>query len=332
LLTSSGRLESYRFSVGFAHSKGCRDEMEDVLTIETNFMNDERNDLFLVLDGHCGIKAAKMVGHEFHKILQEKIELTKNASDIEIMNKAEELQVEVEPNDIEPELMKTVIALHLAFDEVKEKLRRCLDCEEGGTTALVCLVLDTTLFICNVGDTRAVMVKRGGEVEQLSKDHRPIDSERDRIIQSGGTVLNVSVPRVEGVLAVSRALGNFDLETKGVISKPFTRVIPNFLDGAWFLIMASDGLWDCVSANVASEICDDVFYQPHDENESSDYFLISPEDDDKKPHLKRNESKITKFQNELATLAAQKLANEAWRKHSTDNIAIIVINFDPNNT
>lgn len=40
LLTSSGRLESYRFSVGFAHSKGCRDEMEDVLTIETNFMNE----------------------------------------------------------------------------------------------------------------------------------------------------------------------------------------------------------------------------------------------------------------------------------------------------
>lgn len=41
-----------------------------------------------MLDGHCGTKAAKMVGHEFHKILQEKIELTKNASDIEIMNKA----------------------------------------------------------------------------------------------------------------------------------------------------------------------------------------------------------------------------------------------------
>ncbi len=56
------------------------------------------------------------------------------------------------------------------------------------------------------GDSRSVLC-RGGEAVPLSQDHKPnMAGERARIEGAGG---RVSIGRVNGDLAVSRALGDF---------------------------------------------------------------------------------------------------------------------------
>lgn len=52
--------------------------------------------------------------------------------------------------------------------------------------------------------------------------------------------------RVSGQLAVTRALGDLDLKTQGVINIPDVREI-ELTDKMDFLIIASDGLWDTIS-------------------------------------------------------------------------------------
>jgi serine/threonine protein phosphatase PrpC len=52
--------------------------------------------------------------------------------------------------------------------------------------------------------------KNGGDALALSTDHKPDDPlERERILKAGGTV---EKSRVNGKLAVSRALGDFDFK------------------------------------------------------------------------------------------------------------------------
>ena len=56
-----------------------------------------------------------------------------------------------------------------------------------GSTALMGLIIDKTLYIANVGDTRAV-ISNNGKSTRISLDHKPLDiSERNRIRDLGGT-------------------------------------------------------------------------------------------------------------------------------------------------
>lgn len=54
------------------------------------------------------------------------------------------------------------------------------------------------------------MLYRDGEVLELSRDHKPYnEEEKKRIIAAGGSVV---MKRVNGDLAVSRALGDFSMK------------------------------------------------------------------------------------------------------------------------
>ncbi|XP_026688075.1 probable protein phosphatase 2C 60, partial [Diaphorina citri] len=67
------------------------------------------------------------------------------------------------------------------------------------------------LYVAWLGDTQAIISRNEGKVSQLvSPPHRPnIDSERERIERMGGFV---SQFRVQGILAVSRAIGAKDFK------------------------------------------------------------------------------------------------------------------------
>jgi protein phosphatase 2C len=103
------------------------------------------------------------------------------------------------------------------------------------------------LFWCVVvGDSRCIIVQRGGRTVPLSNDHKPNrPDEMRRISALGGKVTFKNIPRVEGVLAVSRALGDMKLHPYVTCEPEFTarRLEPNDL----FMVMASDGLWDVMT-------------------------------------------------------------------------------------
>jgi len=77
----------------------------------------------------------------------------------------------------------------------------------AGCTATVVLITATDIICANAGDSRTVLCKAGTAVD-LSKDHKPDDPiESARIYKADGFI---EESRVNGMLALSRALGDFE--------------------------------------------------------------------------------------------------------------------------
>lgn len=139
----------------------------------------------------------------------------------------------------------------------------------SGSTACVVLLRDNTLYISNVGDSRAVLARRRrqGESDQtfdlvtvdLSVDQNP-DSpgEQDRIERCGGYV---SPPPEVGLsarvwldsectqigLAMSRSIGDHAVKGVGVIAEPVVSR-HDITDDDEFIILATDGVWEFLSS------------------------------------------------------------------------------------
>mmetsp|Transcript_1675 Transcript_1675/g.3537 ORF Transcript_1675/g.3537 Transcript_1675/m.3537 type:complete len:554 (-) Transcript_1675:795-2456(-) len=124
-----------------------------------------------------------------------------------------------------------------------------------GSTACACTIVgDEKIICCNAGDSRAIIVKKNGSVVPLSEDHKPDRSdETTRINKLGGRVIHWGRWRVEGVLAVSRSIGDARL-------KPFVTAEPDIVehtieDDDMFLVIASDGVWDTMSSDLVAKFC-----------------------------------------------------------------------------
>lgn len=101
-----------------------------------------------------------------------------------------------------------------------------------------------TLHVAHVGDSRALLVSEGfggSDAVFLTTDHTPSShpTECSRIAAASGYVIN---GRVNGILAVSRALGDVSLKP-AVISTPDVISLP-LTPHNRFLVLATDGLWD----------------------------------------------------------------------------------------
>jgi serine/threonine protein phosphatase PrpC len=83
-------------------------------------------------------------------------------------------------------------AVQSSFEAVNQECKDFLDQlnmseRKVGTTCVIGLINEDTLYVANVGDTRAVLSTKAGQVERLSKDHKPLlKEERERIRQLGG--------------------------------------------------------------------------------------------------------------------------------------------------
>ncbi|ETV75106.1 hypothetical protein H257_10684 [Aphanomyces astaci] len=149
---------------------------------------------------------------------------------------------------------------------------------EDGSTLVLAMIRRHKLYVVNVGDSRAVLchVASSGtyKATALTTDHKPdLPAERARIQANGGTITGlvcghkppefalhmwpfnrlVDVPRVDGVLSMTRAMG--DVTMKPPLSAE-PDVVVHALDAISdkFLILASDGLWDVVSNKKAAKV------------------------------------------------------------------------------
>jgi serine/threonine protein phosphatase PrpC len=126
-------------------------------------------------------------------------------------------------------------AFHKAASEIK---RSGIDCRESGSTTVSCLRRGDSLLVANVGDSRCVMGREEGgtlKAKDLSMDHKPErQTEYERITRSNGFVEPSrafggryvgparvwAVKQQVGGLAVSRAIGDTNLNSVGVIPTP----------------------------------------------------------------------------------------------------------------
>lgn len=92
----------------------------------------------------------------------------------------------------------------------------------AGTTALIAVLQSSRLIVANVGDSRGVMCDSKGNAIPLSFDHKPQQTrELKRIQEAGGFIAFKGVWRVAGILATSRAMGDYPLKEKNlVIAEP----------------------------------------------------------------------------------------------------------------
>ena len=124
--------------------------------------------------------------------------------------------------------------------------------DHSGSTAITCLITPTHFFIANCGDSRSIGISNGIAIP-FSDDHKPYNpKEESRIREAGGSV---QMKRVNGDLAVSRALGDFVYknsptlppEKQQVSCEPDIIVYERKHAEDQFIVLACDGIWDVMS-------------------------------------------------------------------------------------
>jgi len=208
--------------------------MEDCFSTKL-CVNDQDLHLFGVYDGHGGSLCAEFCAAELLKIL------------------ANHAEVESKPE-------RAMQAAFECLDNVFCELSHERSLQDGSTATVAIVKCDPekglSLTVGNVGDSRCVLARAGQRVEVLTRDHSPgLNDEAERIRDQGGMVIMCGgLARVQGCLAVSRALGDAGL-------KPFVTGTPEMAtcevplgDEAAVLCIASDGVWDMISNEEAQEI------------------------------------------------------------------------------
>ena len=116
-----------------------------------------------------------------------------------------------------------------------------------GSTAVQAFIRNKDLIVANVGDSRAVLVKKTGKVLALSRDHKPDNPEEQKMIEAKGGFVHGfhGCSRVNGILAVARSYG--DVILKSVITATPDIMMHRLQPEDAYLVMATDGLWDVMS-------------------------------------------------------------------------------------
>ncbi|KAH0791029.1 protein phosphatase 2C [Histomonas meleagridis] len=196
-------------NVGYAEMKGNRDEMEDSLIIR----QEEELQIYAVIDGHAGNLTSSLAAYKIPKYIKEFT------------------------------LMDVVDGLKRLVDFLRRK-----NVKDGATLALV--VKHGNAIICaNIGDSRALIVRKDGSAFPLSYDHKPYErDELERIRSEGAEVYD---DRTQGILAISRSIGDFSI--KGVSAVPCINTYELDKDDAR-IVIACDGVFDVLSVEEVGKL------------------------------------------------------------------------------
>lgn len=136
--------------------------------------------------------------------------------------------------------------------------------QTSGTTATFVIVDGWTVTVASVGDSRCILDTQGGAVSELTVDHRLEENaeERERVTASGGEVGRLSIfggteigplRCWPGGLCLSRSIGDMDVG-EFIVPIPYVKQVKLSTAGGR-LIIASDGIWDAVSSDMAAKSC-----------------------------------------------------------------------------
>ncbi|XP_071781221.1 protein phosphatase 1L isoform X1 [Centroberyx gerrardi] len=227
--------------------QGRRDHMEDRFEVLTDITNKTHPSVFGIFDGHGGEAAADYVKAHLPDSLKQQLQAFEREKRESVLSYASILEQRI-----------------LAVDrEMLDKLSANHD--EAGTTCLVALLSDRELTVANVGDSRGVLCDKDGNAVALSHDHKPYQlKERKRIKRAGGFISFNGSWRVQGILAMSRSLGDYPLKNLNVVI-PDPDIMTFDLDKLQpeFMILASDGLWDAFSNEEAVRFVRERLDEPH---------------------------------------------------------------------
>lgn len=178
-----------------------RHEMQDVMLVCGQFRKSSKEDLFGIFDGH-GITsgaarfAANAMGQELIAHLR-RAELVEAAD----LSTVRPIKVRLTASHI-AQADDPAACLRKTFTRVHNLLRLTDVDKNSGTTALVALVIERTLYVANLGDSRCVLC-RNRRALRLTKDHKAVDPTEEVHIKARGGLVTAD-GRVVSELAISR--------------------------------------------------------------------------------------------------------------------------------
>ncbi|KAJ1690509.1 hypothetical protein LUZ63_014664 [Rhynchospora breviuscula] len=221
--------------------------MENAVKVQLAFTGTGRGkkyDFYAVYNGHGGSQVALECRERMHLIVAEEVARRWPMIDSESGCWEDTMVESFKRLDAKVAAANQELTMD---DGVEPGLRETI-----GSTALVAVVGDKMIIVANCGVSRAVLC-RGGSAVTLSSDHKPNrPDEMQRIEEAGGKVMESDGYRVGGVLTTSRSIGDHNLKPC-VICEPEVTIMER-LEEDEFLILASDGLWDVISNEMACMI------------------------------------------------------------------------------
>lgn len=234
---------------GLASMQGWRVEMEDAHTAVIGLPSLKDWSFFAVFDGHAGARASAVCSDQLMN---------------HIITNGDFQKMDVKSGtETQPSMEAIKSAIKNGFLNMDEKLRLMPEVVSGqdksGSTAVGVIISPDHIFFANCGDSRAVL-SSGGKCKFSTTDHKPVNPiEKERIEKAGGSVM---IQRVNGSLAVSRALGDFEYKNvegmgpcEQLVSPEPEIFVQDRSPEDEFLVLACDGIWDVMSNE---ELCDFV--------------------------------------------------------------------------
>lgn len=234
---------------------GFRLNMEDCHTICPS-LSESRPEvaLFAVFDGHAGERAAIFLEAE----LKKRVAALKDPTD-------------------EKELSACVQKLDADFLSDPER-------REDGSTCTFCVVHPIEgkkngkqgyeVIAVNVGDSRSMIVRSNGELISLTEDHKPETPAEDARIRAAGG--SVSMNRVDGQLAMSRAIGDWQYKANPELKMEEQKVnaVPDIVKGVAYegdhLLICCDGIVEQMTNEDASRCTHEVLGRQSSEKNGLD--------------------------------------------------------------
>lgn len=235
----------YEVATGVVELTGPRPHMEDttrvLVTAQTAF--------FGVYDGHGGSAASEFCQDRLHQNLSAAISSMWLGTPM------------LDAND--PECIRRISqCVRDAFVCTDHQFLHSPQQQQGGTTACVAFLINGTVVVGNVGDSRAVLC-RGGNAVPLSHDHTPAREDEVARIRAAGADVQAGDVVVGGEeFSLTRAIGDsmvkvpegrdyHDMQAPQVVTSEPEVSITELVDEDDFLLIASDGVWDRMSNDEA---------------------------------------------------------------------------------
>ncbi|KAF8116306.1 hypothetical protein N665_0020s0155 [Sinapis alba] len=303
---------------GVASVCGRRRDMEDAVAIHPSFVRKQTEfsrskwHYFGVYDGHGCSHVATRCKERLHELVQEEA----------LSDKKEEWKKMMERSftRMDNEVVRwgeTVMSANCRCE------LQTPDCDAVGSTAVVSVITPEKIVVANCGDSRAVLCRNGKPVP-LSTDHKPDrPDELDRIQEAGGRVIYWDGPRVLGVLAMSRAIG--DNYLKPYVSSEPEVTVTDRTEEDEFLILASDGLWDVVTNEAACAMVHMYLSKRGGRGRRRDTPECNDGREEEKVVGSRKNGKKGEITDKACTEASVLLTKLALAKHSSDNVSVVVV-------
>lgn len=211
-----------RFDYGISEAIGARPTMEDRSVVIQSLMSnppesyysgepkETLNELAMtsfaaVFDGHGGDECSNYLVDALPRSIRNQMLAEREALRTAIESSrgirgAHSEQAE----DAASELMRRI--LKTAYLRTDKEFISPKTAPQSGSTAATVILMGRRLFAANVGDSRVVLCRGGGQCVELTSDHKPSrPDEAARVRAAGGFILH---KRVMGELAITRAFGD----------------------------------------------------------------------------------------------------------------------------